>query len=80
MHGFDTSLSEFLTTAVFIGFLTVTTLFVGFNFKIFKFVFKDNVKKYWWLFLITALIPLFLFLTISTYILDLKISQSVRFI
>lgn len=68
---FNSELSDFLTTAIFLGFLTATTLVVGFNFKIFKFIFKDNVKKYWWLFLLTALIPLFLFLVISSYILNL---------
>lgn len=71
MRYVDPRLSDFLTTAVFVGFLTVTTLLVGLNFKLFRFVFKDNIKHYWWLFLITALIPLFLFLTVSSYILHL---------
>lgn len=79
MQFVDPGVSEFLTTAVFVGFLTVTTLLVGFNFKIFKFVFKDNFKSYWWLFLITALIPLFLFLTISSYILSLDMELTTTF-
>lgn len=78
MKSIDFGLSEFLTTAVFVGFLTATTLFIGFNFKIFKFVFKDNVRKYWWLFLLTAMIPLFLFLAISSYILDLGSEMTFR--
>lgn len=55
--------------AVFGGFLTATTLIVGINFKIFNLVFKDSVKKYWWLFFLSALVPLMLFLTISSYLL-----------
>jgi hypothetical protein len=79
MEAIDPKLSDFLTTAVFIGFLTTTTLVVGLNFKVFKFVFKDNIGKYWWLFLLSALIPLFLFLAISSYILNLDIQLSTKF-
>lgn len=53
---------EVIKIAGFAGFLVSSTLLVGVHFKIFKFVFGDSAADYWWLFLFSALIPLFLML------------------
>lgn len=62
----EPGVGSFLKTSAFAGFLVATTLVVGLNFKIFKFVFKDSILAYWWAFMLVSLIPLFLLLYVFT--------------
>ncbi len=66
----ESGIGSFLKTSVFAGFLVTTTLIVGLNFKIFKFVFKDSILKYWWAFMLVSLIPLFLLLYFFTLLFE----------
>ena len=66
IQNIESGVSNFFKMSVFVGFLVTTTLIVGLNFKIFKFVFKDSIQKYWWAFMLASLIPLFLLLYFFT--------------
>jgi apolipoprotein N-acyltransferase len=59
---------QFLHYTAITGFLIVSTLVINLNHKAFNYVMKDNAKKYWWLFVILAIIPLALFLYAFTFI------------
>jgi hypothetical protein len=52
------------------GFIVFATLLINLNHKAFNYVMKDNAKRYWWLFVIIALIPLSLFLYIFSLLFD----------
>jgi len=49
------------------GFLIAATLIIGINFKVFNNIFKEKTTNYWWLFLITAMVPIALVLYMFTF-------------
>lgn len=55
---------EFVRYSAIAGFIAATTLVVNINHKIFNTFFKERTASFWWLFVISALIPLSLFLYI----------------
>ncbi|OGM10020.1 hypothetical protein A2Z67_01680 [Candidatus Woesebacteria bacterium RBG_13_36_22] len=59
---------QFLHYSAITGFIIVSTLVINLNHKAFNYVLKDNAKKYWWLFVIIAVIPLSLFLYAFAFI------------
>jgi len=65
--GQSSQIQETIKTFALGGFLTASTLIIGVNFKIFTNIFGERAKKYWWLFLITALIPICLVLFLFTF-------------
>jgi len=60
--------TEFLRYSAITGFIVVTTLLINLNHKTFRYVLKDNARKYWWLFVVFAVVPLLLFLYVFTFI------------
>ncbi|OGM04394.1 hypothetical protein A3E15_01170 [Candidatus Woesebacteria bacterium RIFCSPHIGHO2_12_FULL_42_9] len=65
--GSSPQVEDAIKTFAFGGFLTASTLIIGFNFKVFNNIFKENARQYWWLFLISAFIPIALVLSIFSY-------------
>lgn len=61
-------LMQFIHYSAITGFIVVTVLIINLNHKAFDYVLKDNSKKFWWLFVILAVIPLSLFLYAFTFI------------
>lgn len=59
---------QFLHYSAITGFIVVVTLLINLNHRFFSYVLKDNAKRYWWLFVILAVIPLSLFLYAFTFI------------
>lgn len=59
---------QFLHYSAIVGFIVVATLLINMNHKAFNYVMKDNAKRYWWLFVIIAVIPLSLILYVFTFI------------
>ena len=59
---------QFLHYSAITGFIIVSVLLINLNHKAFDYVLKDNSKKYWWLFVLLAIIPLMLFLYAFTSI------------
>lgn len=59
---------QFLNYSAITGFIVVTVLLVNLNHKAFNYVLKDNAKKYWWLFVVFAVVPLALFIYAFTFI------------
>jgi hypothetical protein len=59
---------QFIRYSAITGFIIIATLLINLNHKAFNYVLKDNAKKYWWLFVIMAVIPLSLFLYAFTFI------------
>lgn len=59
---------QFLYYSAIAGFIVVATLIINLNHKAFNYVLKDNAKRYWWIFVIIAVIPLSLFLYAFTLI------------
>lgn len=59
---------QFLHYSAITGFIVVATLVINLNHKAFNYVMKDHSKKYWWLFVILAIIPLSLFLYAFTFL------------
>lgn len=60
--------TEFLRYSSITGFIVVTTLVINLNHKAFRYVLKDNARKYWWIFVLFAVIPLLLFLYAFTFL------------
>ena len=63
---FDTKLIppqlvEFVRYSAIAGFIAATTLVININHKIFGKIFRENPRSYWWLFVISSLIPLSVF-------------------
>jgi len=61
---------QFVHISAITGFIVVSTLVINMNYKIFNYVLKDNAKKYWWLFVTLAVIPLMLFLYTFTLLFE----------
>ncbi len=64
MKPIDPRLMEAFRIGSITGFLATVTLLINVNYKVYQRIFKDKAKSYWWLFLLSALIPLLLFLYI----------------
>lgn len=60
-------IQDALRTFALGGFLTASTLIIGINFKVFNNIFKENSRKFWWLFLVSAIIPILLVLYIFSF-------------
>jgi len=56
--------ADFLRFTAFFGFIVTATLIINLNFRAFKIVFKENTRKYWWLFLISAMAPMLIIIYI----------------
>ncbi|OGM15984.1 hypothetical protein A2V56_04450 [Candidatus Woesebacteria bacterium RBG_19FT_COMBO_42_9] len=61
------AIQETLRAVALGGFLTASTLIIGINFKVFNNIFKENAHKYWWLFLVSAVIPVAVVLFIFSF-------------
>lgn len=59
-------LVEFFKFAAITGFIVTATLIININFKVFRSVFKDRTYRFFWLFLILAILPLLLIVYIFT--------------
>ena len=61
-------LLEFVRYSAIAGFIAATTLVVNINHKIFRKIFKENPGTYWWLFVVSSLIPLSVFFYIFSLV------------
>ncbi len=63
--------AQFVQTTRIVGiivFLSIATLFIGFNHNIFKIVFAEKSKSYWWLFALLTIIPFLLVLFVFSFL------------
>ncbi|OGM25115.1 hypothetical protein A2962_02320 [Candidatus Woesebacteria bacterium RIFCSPLOWO2_01_FULL_39_61] len=61
---------EFVRYGAITGFIAVTTLVININHKAFNTIFREKARSFWWLFVISGIIPLLLFLYAFTLIFD----------
>lgn len=66
----DSQILEIIKFASSAGFLICLTLIAGLNFKIFKSLLKDKFQKFWWVFVISSVFPLLVFLFIFTVLFE----------
>ncbi len=57
-------LIQFFRYGAIVGFISATTLVINLNHKAFNRILGENARSYWWLFVISALIPLLIALYI----------------
>jgi hypothetical protein len=57
---------SFFRFAAITGFIVTATLIINLNFKVFRRVFKEKTYRFFWLFLILAIVPLLLIVYIFT--------------
>lgn len=60
----DPRIMEVVRISSITGFLAAVTILINVNFKVYKRIFKDRAKSYWWLFLLSSVVILALFLYI----------------
>ena len=65
---------EFLRYSAIVGFISTATIVINLNNKAFKRILGENAARLWWLFVLLAVIPLFVFL----YLFNLIFGQLFR--
>jgi hypothetical protein len=60
------ALTEFFRIGAMAGFIAAVTLLINLNHKGFIFLFKDNARKYWWLFIVMCVVPFLLIIYVFT--------------
>jgi apolipoprotein N-acyltransferase len=58
--------SIFLEYSAIMGLIVTTVLIININNKAFNYVFKENSKRFFWLFMILSTIPLLIFIYLFT--------------
>jgi len=59
---------EFMRYSAITGFIVTTTLIVNINHHVFGTIFRERAKSYWWLFVLSGIIPLLVFIYIFNFI------------
>ena len=63
-------MKEFFQFSAIAGLIAAVTLLINLHYSVFRFIFKEKTRTYWWLFAAITLIPLSLFLYIFTLLFD----------